>query len=139
MFSTDQGGRLIRSLDGARQGRLGKRSSLPHRTRRLRLGRTQPFHRDVQGGLSRQDEIRGHVPSSATVPNDIVSMVGDSGHRLLQEVAMNTIANVISRADLKAQTTDGSFLRTIGIFCGIGLVAFFCTATYGLDLSAGFF
>ena len=50
---------------------------------------------------------------------------------------MATLARVTSHAsgtDVVVAT-----LKTIGMFCGIGLFMFLLFATYGLDLSPGFF
>ena len=54
------------------------------------------------------------------------------------EVAMNSISNVSIRAIPETQTGLHS-LKAITLFCGLVLGAAFCLATYGLDLSAGFF
>jgi hypothetical protein len=45
---------------------------------------------------------------------------------------MAAIAKVLSRA-------SGTTLKTIAMFCGVGLLVSLLFATYGLDLSAGFF
>ncbi len=51
---------------------------------------------------------------------------------------MTTIARAISRAT--GTEVDVESLRTILIFCGLGLVvSLFAMETYGLDLSVGFF
>jgi len=50
---------------------------------------------------------------------------------------MAAIARVLSRAsgtEIKVET-----LKTIVVFCGVGLLASLLLLTYGLDLSAGFF
>jgi hypothetical protein len=54
---------------------------------------------------------------------------------------MAAIARVLSRAFPSISTSAGeSPLTTIAIVCGLGLLAsLLCIATYGLDLSAGFF
>jgi hypothetical protein len=55
------------------------------------------------------------------------------------EAAMTAITRVLSLAFASTLKGDGS-LTTIGIFCGLGLLAsLLLMATYGLDLSAGFF
>jgi hypothetical protein len=51
---------------------------------------------------------------------------------------MTAIIRLWSRA-FSANAEDDSPLVTIAIFCGLGLVASLCLATYGLDLSPGFF
>ena len=50
---------------------------------------------------------------------------------------MNAVANVVMRA--VPETRTASSLKTIAIFCGIGLLGSLFFAAYGLDLSAGFF
>jgi len=47
----------------------------------------------------------------------------------------------ITKLLLRASGTqvDVETLRTLGIFCGVGLVVSLLFASYGLDLSAGFF
>jgi hypothetical protein len=54
------------------------------------------------------------------------------------EVAMNSISNVSIRAIPETQTGLHS-LKAIALFCGLVLGAALCLATYGLDLSPGFF
>ena len=54
------------------------------------------------------------------------------------EVAMNSISNVSIRAIPETQTGLHP-LKAIALFCGLVLGAALCVATYGLDLSAGFF
>jgi hypothetical protein len=51
---------------------------------------------------------------------------------------MNSISNVSIRAIAETQTGLHP-LKTIALFCGLVLGASLCLATYGLDLSAGFF
>jgi hypothetical protein len=52
---------------------------------------------------------------------------------------MNSIvANVLMRQAAETRT-DVSFIWTIGLLCGAGLLASFCMAIVGLDLGAGFF
>jgi hypothetical protein len=56
---------------------------------------------------------------------------------------MSAVTRAVSRAfsSASASTSTGeSPLTTIAIYCGLGLLAsLLCIATYGLDLSAGFF
>jgi hypothetical protein len=57
---------------------------------------------------------------------------------------MNSISNVSMRAIPDTQTNVLSVktilsLKAIALFCGLVLGASLCLATYGLDLSAGFF
>jgi hypothetical protein len=54
------------------------------------------------------------------------------------EVAVNAISNVSIRA-LPDTQTDIHPLKTIILFCAFVLGTLLCAATYGLDLSAGFF
>jgi hypothetical protein len=51
---------------------------------------------------------------------------------------MNAISNVYVRAIPETQTSVHP-LKTIALFCGLGLAASLCMATFGLDISAGFF
>jgi hypothetical protein len=51
---------------------------------------------------------------------------------------MNAISNVYMRVTPEAQT-DVHPLKTIALYCGIGLAAALCMTTFGLDISAGFF
>jgi hypothetical protein len=57
---------------------------------------------------------------------------------------MNSISNVSMRSIPNTQTNVLSVktilsLKAIALFCGLVLGASLCLATYGLDLSAGFF
>jgi hypothetical protein len=51
---------------------------------------------------------------------------------------MTAIARVLSRR-LPASPSDIETLKTIGMFCGVGLLVSLMLASYGLDLSPGFF
>ena len=51
---------------------------------------------------------------------------------------MNAISNVSVRA-IPDASSDVHPLKTVALFCGFALGALLCAATYGLDLSAGFF
>jgi hypothetical protein len=51
---------------------------------------------------------------------------------------MNAISNVSVRA-IPDTLNDVHPLKTIVLFCGFALGTLLCAATYGLDLSAGFF
>jgi hypothetical protein len=51
---------------------------------------------------------------------------------------MTAVARVLSRR-LPASQADIETLKTIGIFCGVGLLVSLMLASYGLDLSPGFF
>jgi hypothetical protein len=53
------------------------------------------------------------------------------------EIAMAAIAKALSR--VSGTQVDIETLKTIAIFCGIGLSVSLIAALYGLDLSAGFF
>jgi hypothetical protein len=50
---------------------------------------------------------------------------------------MAAIARVLSR--VSGTPVDVEILKTIVMFCGVGLFVSLLLATYGLDLSAGFF
>lgn len=54
------------------------------------------------------------------------------------EVNVAAIVRALSRSfpDTKV---DIEILKTIAMFCGVGLTASFLAMTYGLDLSPGFF
>ena len=51
---------------------------------------------------------------------------------------MTAIAKVFSRT-VPATSSDFDILRAVAVFCGVGLVVSLLLASYGLDLSAGFF
>ena len=51
---------------------------------------------------------------------------------------MAALAKVFSRAFPKSQI-DVETLKTIAMFCGVGLLVSLLLATRGLDMSAGFF
>jgi hypothetical protein len=51
---------------------------------------------------------------------------------------MTAIAKVISFA-FPASSNEAEIFKVVAIFCGIGLLASLCVASYGIDLSAGFF
>lgn len=50
---------------------------------------------------------------------------------------MAAIAKILSRAS--ATDIDTETLKTLAIFCGVGLFVSLLFASYGLDLSPGFF
>ena len=50
---------------------------------------------------------------------------------------MVAIARALSRAS--GTNVDVDRLKTLLMFCGVGLTVFFMLASYGLDLSPGFF
>jgi hypothetical protein len=50
---------------------------------------------------------------------------------------MTAIAKVLTLAF--PASAEAEILKIIGIFCGIGLLISLCIASYGLDLSPGFF
>jgi hypothetical protein len=50
---------------------------------------------------------------------------------------MHTIPEVSTRAVPEAGTN--LIVNLMAVICGLGLVAFVCMATSGLDMSAGFF
>jgi hypothetical protein len=51
---------------------------------------------------------------------------------------MAAIARALSRA-FPANQVEIETLKTIVMFCGVGLVVSLLMATYGLDMSVGFF
>jgi hypothetical protein len=50
---------------------------------------------------------------------------------------MAAIARVLSRAT--GTDVDVEIVKTLAMFCGVGLFVSLLMATYGLDLSVGFF
>jgi hypothetical protein len=50
---------------------------------------------------------------------------------------MAAVARALSRAS--GTNVDVESLKTVAMFCGVGLFVSLLFATYGLDLSAGFF
>jgi hypothetical protein len=50
---------------------------------------------------------------------------------------MAAIARALSR--VTGTQTDVETIKTLAIFCGVGLTVSLILASYGLDLSAGFF
>jgi hypothetical protein len=55
-----------------------------------------------------------------------------------QDIAMAAIAKALSNV-IPAISPDFDNLKTVAVFCGIGLSVSLILASYGLDLSAGFF
>jgi hypothetical protein len=51
---------------------------------------------------------------------------------------MTTIVKALSNA-IPAISPDVDILKTLAMFCGVGLFVSLLLASYGLDLSAGFF
>jgi hypothetical protein len=51
---------------------------------------------------------------------------------------MTAIARMMSLA-FPVSSAEAEILKTITLFCGVGLLVSLCMASYGLDLSAGFF
>jgi hypothetical protein len=51
---------------------------------------------------------------------------------------MVTIAKALLKA-MPATSSDGNILKTVAVFCGIGLGVSLLLASYGADLNAGFF
>jgi hypothetical protein len=51
---------------------------------------------------------------------------------------MAAIVKAISNG-FSAATVDIEILKTVAMFCAVGLTVFLLAATYGLDLSPGFF
>ncbi len=51
---------------------------------------------------------------------------------------MTAIARVLARRR-PASRADVETLKTIGMFCGVGLLVSLIFASYGVDLSVGFF
>jgi hypothetical protein len=54
-----------------------------------------------------------------------------------QRSQMTAIAKVLSR--VAGTQVEIETLKTIAMFCGVGLFVWLLLATYGLDLSPGFF
>lgn len=55
-----------------------------------------------------------------------------------QEIAMTAIAKAFSNA-IPAISPDINFVKVVALFCGAALVVCVLRASYGLDMSAGFF
>jgi hypothetical protein len=51
---------------------------------------------------------------------------------------MTAIAKALSNA-IPAISPDVDILKAVAMFCGVGLLVSLLLASYGLDLSAGFF
>jgi hypothetical protein len=51
---------------------------------------------------------------------------------------MTAIVRAISFA-FPAASTESDILKTIAIFCGVGLAISLCVISYGVDLSSGLF
>ena len=58
--------------------------------------------------------------------------------RALGRSQMTAIARVLARR-LPASRIEVETLKTIGMFCGVGLFVSLMLASYGVDLSIGFF
>jgi hypothetical protein len=56
-----------------------------------------------------------------------------------QEIAMTAIAKAFSNIVSPAISPDTDTVKTLVMFCGVGLFVSVLLASYGLDLSAGFF
>ena len=54
------------------------------------------------------------------------------------EVAMTTIARMLS-SQVPAAETQIEALKAVGMFCAVGLSVSLLLASYGVDLSPGFF
>jgi hypothetical protein len=52
---------------------------------------------------------------------------------------MAAIAKVLSQAFPATTSADVEILKTIAIFCGVGLAVSLIVASYGIDLSPGLF
>ena len=51
---------------------------------------------------------------------------------------MTAITKALSNV-IPVTSPDGDVLKTVATFCGVGLVVSLLVASYGLDLSVGFF
>jgi len=54
-------------------------------------------------------------------------------------ISMTAIAKMISHAFPASSSSDFETLKVVAIFCGIGVLESLTVASYGVDLSAGFF
>jgi hypothetical protein len=78
------------------------------------------------------------LPSSAEISLNLI-LAGKTYHRGQGfEDAMTAIAKMMSLA-FPVSSVEAELLKAIAIFCGLGLLASICLASYGLDLSLGFF
>lgn len=71
-------------------------------------------------------------PSRATTASSMPRLEALTWRRTMAAIARDL--SRISRIDLDVET-----LKTLVIFCGVGLVVSLLFASYGLDLSVGFF
>jgi hypothetical protein len=55
-----------------------------------------------------------------------------------EEIAMTAIAKAFSNV-IPAISPDVDILKTVALFCGTGLFVSLLLASYGLDMSVGFF
>jgi hypothetical protein len=64
-----------------------------------------------------------------------------SAARSKQEAVMTAIVHALSRTFQSARVSVGEIdaLKQIAMFCGAGLLVSLLLATYGVDLSPGFF
>jgi hypothetical protein len=58
--------------------------------------------------------------------------------RPIQETAMTAIAKAFSNM-IPAISPDVEILKSVAVFCGAGLFVFLLLASYGPDMSVGFF
>jgi hypothetical protein len=59
-------------------------------------------------------------------------------HLTTREIAMTAIARAFVNA-IPAISPDVEILKTVAVFCGVGLVVSLILASYGLDLGVDFF
>jgi hypothetical protein len=77
---------------------------------------------------------------NSSCPCDTIVFANNQNDQLsifLVEVAMNTASNVSVRAIPETQAFNP--LMSIALLCALVLGTSFCLATFGLDISAGFF
>jgi hypothetical protein len=77
-------------------------------------------------------------PASFTEPFCVNRDQFSTAEALWGDSQMTAIARVLARR-LPASQAEIETLKTIGMFCGVGLLVSLMLASYGLDLSPGFF
>jgi hypothetical protein len=68
-------------------------------------------------------------------PRPHIPHIIDATH---QEIAMTAIAKAFSNV-IPAISPDIDILKAVALFCGAGLFVYLLVASYGLDMSVGFF
>jgi hypothetical protein len=80
---------------------------------------------------------RNHFPAPQRRPE--TNRVYSCGVQSNGEPAMNTIVASVLKREAAGAGADVRPFTTVALFCGVGLLASLCMASFGLDVSAGFF